>query len=84
MEATLWDAHLVAEMEVAWGSHEHGRGELSLQLPLVPGAARFPEKKVGFLHVPPFDEVPRERQAEMLARVLANIESPANAGTRSV
>lgn len=38
---------------------------------------RFPEKRIGFLHVPPFAVVPQERQAGLLAGVIAAVRRPA-------
>jgi pyroglutamyl-peptidase len=37
--------------------------------------ARFPDKRVGFLHVPDATEMPLDEQAEVLQRVLAAVET---------
>ena len=34
----------------------------------------FPDKRVGFLHVPPVNAVPIEEQHRMLARVVAELQ----------
>lgn len=75
LESTLWNAHLLAEVEVGFGlfaSMDAG-GYLCNYLSYR-ALRRFPSKRVGFLHVPPFDKVPQERQAEILAGVLESVE----------
>ncbi len=79
VESTLWNPHLLAEMEVALGlKTSMDAGSYLCNYASYRALRRFPDKKVGFLHVPTFDKVPRERQGEMLAEVLADIERPAD------
>lgn len=75
LESTLWDAHLVAELSVSAGLFaSEDAGAYLCNYLSYRALRRFPRKRVGFLHVPPFEKVPRERQAEALERVLAAIE----------
>ena len=76
IESSLWNAHLVAELSLIPGvfaSMDAGHylcNDLAYR-----ALRRFPETRVGFLHVPPFERVPQERQTEILAQILAAIEA---------
>ena len=75
VESTLWNAHLLAEIEVSLGLRTSmDAGSYLCNYTSYRALRRFPDKKVGFLHVPPFEKVPQERQAEILAKVLGDID----------
>lgn len=74
IESTLWNAHLVAGLSVSPGLFASLDAGSYLCNYLSYRAIRlFPQKRVGFLHVPPFGKVPPERQAEVLGEVLKAI-----------
>jgi pyroglutamyl-peptidase len=77
IESTLWNPHLLAELEASLDLHTSlDAGSYLCNYFSYRALRRFPQKRVGFLHIPPFETVPQERQAEILAAVLANIETP--------
>ncbi|HXH62231.1 MAG TPA: hypothetical protein VNI20_12850 [Fimbriimonadaceae bacterium] len=68
--ATLWQGVAVESEEVK-ASVDAG-GYLCNYL-LYRGLRQFPEKRIGFLHVPPFSVMPLERQVEALSRIIEEI-----------
>lgn len=76
IEATLWGAHLLADIEVSLGLHTSmDAGSYLCNYTSYRALRHFTEKRIGFLHVPPFEKLPQERQAEILAAVLRKIEA---------
>ncbi len=76
LESTLWNAHLLAQVEIGLGLFASMDAGSYLCNYLSYRALRhFKAKRVGFLHVPPFEKVPQARQAEVLAGVLKAIEA---------
>ena len=76
LESTLWTAHLLADLEVSLGLHTSlDAGNYLCNYVSYRALLRFPEKRVGFLHVPAFEQLAEERQAEILAAVLQKIEA---------
>jgi len=76
LESTLWNAHLLADIEVSLGLHtSFDAGNYLCNYTSYRALLRFPEKKVGFFHVPPFEKLAQERQAEILTSVLQKIEA---------
>ena len=74
LEATLWEAGLVAELSVDPGLFASmDAGSYLCNYLSYRALRRFPEKRVGFLHVPPFEKVEQARQAEVLEKVLAAV-----------
>ena len=71
LAATLWPAWLLADAPLRAAS-VHAGGHLCNYL-FFRALHVFPEKSVGFLHVPPVSVVPIEEQRRMLAEVLAEL-----------
>lgn len=75
IESTLWNAHLLAALEVGDDLHTSmDAGAYLCNYLSYRALRRFPTKRVGFLHVPPFERIPQARQAAVLADVLGWIE----------
>lgn len=75
IESTLWDAGLLARMETSLDLRTSlDAGSYLCNYASYRAIRRFPDKRVGFLHVPPFERMAEVRQAEVLANVLAAIE----------
>lgn len=75
IESTLWDPHLLAALEVVDDLHTSlDAGSYLCNYLSYRALRRFPEKRVGFLHVPPFEKVSEERQKAILADVLSRID----------
>lgn len=75
LESTLWNAHLVAGLSVSPGLFASmDAGNYLCNYLSYRAMRRFPERRVGFLHVPPFEKVPQEAQAATLAQILAAVE----------
>ncbi len=75
IESTLWDPHLLAHLEVHPGLHTSlDAGSYLCNYLSYRALRRFPEKRVGFLHIPPFERMDREKQVEILKHVLEKIE----------
>lgn len=75
IESTLWTPHLMADLIVALNVETSmDAGNYLCNYLSYRALRRFTTKKVGFLHVPPFQEIPEERQAEVLAKILERIE----------
>ena len=74
LPATLWsEGHRV---DARIGTSTNAGGYLCNFI-LYTALARFPDKRIGFLHVPPFRRIPREIQRDILARLLAaDVGSP--------
>ncbi len=75
VEATLWHADVVASLSASpdfFASMD--AGTYLCNYLAYRALRRFPEKRVGFLHVPPFERLPRARQAAILAQVLDAVE----------
>ena len=76
IESTLWNAHLVAELSIHPGLFASmDAGSYLCNYLSYRALRRLPEKRVGFLHVPPFEKVPQARQEAILARTLEAIEA---------
>ena len=75
IESTLWNAHLVADLAVSVGLFASmDAGSYLCNYLSYRAIRRFPQKRVGFLHVPSFEKVPQGEQAEVLEKVLRAIE----------
>lgn len=75
LESTLWNAHLLAELEVSLDLYQSlDAGSYLCNYLYYRALRHLPAKRVGFLHVPPFERIPQERQAEVLAKILTSIE----------
>ena len=75
LESTLWNAHLIASLSSLpelFASLD--AGSYLCNYVSYRALRRFPQKRVGFLHVPPFEKVSQERQTEVLGKVLEAIE----------
>ena len=76
LPSTLWNAHLVAELSVRPGLFASmDAGSYLCNYLSYRALRRFPQKRVGFLHVPTFERVPQDRQTEILTQVLAAVEA---------
>lgn len=76
LESTLWNAHLLADLEVALELRTSmDAGSYLCNYTYYRALRRFPDKRIGFLHVPPFEKMPQERQATTLCEVLERIEA---------
>jgi len=73
LAATLWPAALLSETDIRRPSTDPG-GYLCNFL-LFRALQQFPEKRVGFLHIPSFEMVPFETQIEELRFILEEIGS---------
>lgn len=73
LAATLWPASLLDAPSADWAGSDDA-GDYLCNYLLYRALRRFPQKRVGFLHVPPADAVPLDRQQVTLARLLAGIE----------
>lgn len=76
VESTLWNPHLLADLE--WQDDLHtslDAGDYLCNYLSYRALRRFPEKRVGFLHVPPFERISEARQSQILADVLRAIEA---------
>lgn len=70
LAATLWQLpELQQETDMRWASTDAG-GYLCNYV-LFCALRRFPEKKVGFLHLPPKEKMAPELQAEVIHEILA-------------
>jgi pyrrolidone-carboxylate peptidase len=75
IESTLWNPHLLAELEVHPGLHTSlDAGSYLCNYLSYRALRRFPEKRVGFLHIPAFEQMSREKQTEILNVVLEKID----------
>ncbi|MBX3110994.1 MAG: hypothetical protein KF857_03215 [Fimbriimonadaceae bacterium] len=69
--------------EVVWpGAADHftladNAGDYLCNYSFYRAASRFPEKRVGFVHVPPFDRMERETQREALQKLVSEISAQA-------
>ena len=76
IESTLWTPHLLAGLEVADNLRTSlDAGSYLCNYLCYRALRHFPAKRVGFLHVPPFEKIAQERQKEILADVLKRIEA---------
>ncbi|RYG26913.1 hypothetical protein EON82_01475 [bacterium] len=76
IESTLWDPHLLADLEVSLNLHTSlDAGSYLCNYASYRALRMFPKKRIGFLHVPPFEKLPQDRQADLLAAVLQKIEA---------
>ncbi|HYO08290.1 MAG TPA: hypothetical protein VER17_04915 [Tepidisphaeraceae bacterium] len=76
LPTTLWQpAHLAAAGESAVSSDS--AGTYLCNYAYYRALRLLPEKRVGFLHVPPLEAIPLDRQREVLAGMLQAIEPPA-------
>lgn len=74
LEATLWDPHLLAALEVDLGLHTSlDAGSYLCNYLSYRALRKFPDKKVGFLHIPTFKAMKEERQVEILKGVIQKI-----------
>ena len=75
IDSTLWNAHLAATLSVSLGLFASmDAGSYLCNYLSYRALRRFKTKRVGFLHVPPFERLTQARQAETLAKVLVEIE----------
>ena len=76
LSSTLWNAHLVAELSVHPGVFASmDAGSYLCNYLSYRALRRFPQKRVGFLHVPPIERISLERQAETLSEILTAVEA---------
>lgn len=76
IESTLWNAHLLAHVEVDLGLFASmDAGSYLCNYLSYRAIRKFTTKRVGFLHVPPFEKLSQERQAELLGKVLKAVEA---------
>ena len=76
LPSTLWNAHLVAGLSVHPGVFASlDAGSYLCNYLSYRALRRFPQKRVGFLHVPPFERVSERGQAEVLSEILNAIEA---------
>ena len=79
-ESTLWTPDVVSEI-VAYDPHTKismDAGEYLCNYISYRALQRFPDKRVGFLHVPPVEKLPLEVQKVTLGRILGLIEGGAS------
>lgn len=71
LASTLWPASLLADAPLRAASVD--AGDYLCNYLFFRALQAFPDKRVGFLHVPPVSVVPIEEQRQMLAGVLAEL-----------
>lgn len=76
VSSTLWTPALIASLsEIEELEVSEDAGDYLCNFVAYQAVRRFPDRRVGFLHIPPFEELPFDRQAAVLGRILAAIES---------
>ncbi len=79
LPATLWRGPLLEESD-AWTISDDA-GNFLCNYILYRGLQKFPDKRVGFLHMPPETAVPIEKQLEILQEIVSLLqEAPAQKG----
>ena len=73
LASTLWTPELLGENDVRRPSTDPG-GYLCNYV-LYRALKRFPEKRIGFMHVPKFDHVPFETQLAEIHLILSELET---------
>lgn len=76
ISSTLWTPDVVAELAVTPGFRlSLDAGNYLCNHTLYRALRRFPEKRVGFLHVPPLEKMPIDAQQALLATTLRAIQA---------
>lgn len=75
LNSTLWSDDLLSTVEVDPDLQpSRDAGDYLCNYVYYRALQYFPQKRVGFLHIPPFEKVPREQQVEVLGRILKQIK----------
>lgn len=75
LEGTLWTAEMLGGLVVSYGLRaSYDAGSYLCNYVYYQALRRFPERKVGFLHVPSEETYPLARQTQVLQTVLELIE----------